>query len=317
MAFSRSLNYAPANIDAAEFELKRILKLAGHTVPRSSDGTTYNSSGDQISAGTAGANGWANTQAWFCVRDGKGREWCIQRGSSTSTLRVKTSPAVGFTTGSPDATHVPSASDEIVRLGGGTDASPTFATVRPSTAGAMRYQILADGGTDQGWVIVGYGTGARPTYLLGIDPMAAGSYSASDTYPYVTLCNGNTSASMLDKATLSDAYSVLLTAYLKNGASYTSQQVTMESYYTNGLRVVPDGLSVNPVDGNDPTRPIVYSRAAASSAPNGEKGQSSLFKWGGVARAHCDLFTIVSTKDFARMGDLLVGNWDGATTPAT
>ena len=67
----------------------------------------------------------ANTSAWFRISNPDGVEYVCQRGINNLQWRVKVSPTVGFTGGSPGATQVPSATDEGIVLGGGTDASPS------------------------------------------------------------------------------------------------------------------------------------------------------------------------------------------------
>ena len=111
----------PATGAVAMYELKELLKLAGWTVLSSSDGTTYNSGGDQITSGASGANGMANNNAWFRIRSPAGAgavSFTFQRGTTNLAWRIVRSRTAGFTTGSPSATVVPSASDGGTMLGG-------------------------------------------------------------------------------------------------------------------------------------------------------------------------------------------------------
>lgn len=111
MARLFSVNNSPATCCIAVFDLKTLLKTAGWTVPQSSDGLTYNGSGDQISHGGAGANGMDNASAWFVVQmPGSSRSFCLQRYNSSgygSYWRVKYSKAAGFTGGTPGVTQTP------------------------------------------------------------------------------------------------------------------------------------------------------------------------------------------------------------------
>ena len=65
MAFVFDVNESPATYAVAMFQFKTLMKTAGWTVPRSSDGLTFNSSGDQITSGSSGANGMNNNNAWL------------------------------------------------------------------------------------------------------------------------------------------------------------------------------------------------------------------------------------------------------------
>lgn len=99
---------------------KTRLKSGSWTVTQSSDGTTFNASGDQITSGNAGAGGWDNDFAWAVLRDPSGVvQWLFQRGGGgDNTLwYISRSPASGFTGGG--ATTRPSASDEETLVSSG------------------------------------------------------------------------------------------------------------------------------------------------------------------------------------------------------
>lgn len=176
---------------AAMFKLKAVLKSAGWTVPRSSDGTTYNSSGDQITVATSGAGGMANNSAWFVVKEpGNRREWCIQRGTSGNTAwRITYSALAGHTGGTPGATRVATATDGQVLIGGGSDASPTFSSVFP-TDSTYRVHIVANSTPIGGVYPFSVFCTATPGSSNGLgnlwqEPMAPGSYDAADVDPCI------------------------------------------------------------------------------------------------------------------------------------
>src|SRR5688500_12752572 len=96
------------------FLVKEVLKSSGWTIPASSDGLTYNSSGDQITHAGSGAGGHQNTRAWWRARDPNGRrEITVQYVgiSGSLTWRTKFSELSRFVLGSPAATVTPSAAD--------------------------------------------------------------------------------------------------------------------------------------------------------------------------------------------------------------
>lgn len=135
MANSLTITQAPATGAVAMYVLLAHLEANGWVVQQDSDGTTYSAGGTQLTSGAAGANGFGNNSAWFVVREpvasGGVREFCVQKSDagSNAKFRIKRSPAVKFTGGTPNPTRVPSATDEVVMLGGGTDAAPTYATL--------------------------------------------------------------------------------------------------------------------------------------------------------------------------------------------
>ena len=130
MAKVHKVNFTPATGAEAVFELKNVLTGSGWSVVSSSNGTTF-SAGDNITSSTS----LAGSNRWFIVQEPTGvggRQWCFQRTSDNATWRVKISPLNGFGGGTPSTTRVPSATDEGVILGAGTDASPTGAQLLPT-----------------------------------------------------------------------------------------------------------------------------------------------------------------------------------------
>lgn len=176
---------------AAMFKLKEVLKAAGWTVPRSSDGLTYNAGGDQITVATSGAGGMENNNAWYVVREpGDRREWCVQRGTTNRSWRIKYSADDKFTGGSPGVSQTPSATDEQIIVGSGTDASPVFATTYHAVDSAYRIHIIANSTPIGGvYPFVMFGTVTPGSTFAGgglwQEPMAPGSYDPADADPCV------------------------------------------------------------------------------------------------------------------------------------
>src|SRR3990172_4710338 len=122
---------SPATGAVAMYDLKELLKAQGWSVVMSGDGlAVYSAVGDVITGGGVGANGMANTRAWFRITDPAGvKELTIQRGTLNYTYRIKFSYAAKFTGGAPDPDQTPSATDEVIVEGGGTDAAPSYGSV--------------------------------------------------------------------------------------------------------------------------------------------------------------------------------------------
>lgn len=189
MAKHYDANKSPTTGTEAIFTLKTVLKAAGWTVPSSSDGTTYNASGDQITHIGSGAGGLANTGAWFRIRQPDGaREFTFQRGTTGISWRLKYSAFDLFTGGTPGATQTPSATDEIVLRGGGTDASPTYVQVLP-TDGTYKWHVVAQDaklGTALGagygfWAWAQLHGSAYVRSVMMLEPLLPGSYPEADS----------------------------------------------------------------------------------------------------------------------------------------
>ena len=105
----------------ALFALKEHLKTAGWTVPISSDGITYNPTGDQCTSRGPGAGGLDNDNAWFVVRSPDNlHEWMFQRGlfpqgpdnaGNGQYWFIAVSKTAGFVAGVTPETDTPTAPD--------------------------------------------------------------------------------------------------------------------------------------------------------------------------------------------------------------
>ena len=202
----------PATSCVAMYALRAALIAGGYTCPKDSDATTYSSSGAQVTSGASGAGGLGNNLAWMVLASPGGQQWCIQVVSVASqTYRVKVSPSAGFVT-SPGATVTPSASDELVIHGAGTDASPTGATLF-GTDGSYRWEVSPVGGT-YGWLAQSFpvGGGATRTVLYH-DPLVAGTYPSGDTQPVVYRCAYHASNVMMDPSSSTYAAAYATASY--------------------------------------------------------------------------------------------------------
>lgn len=141
------------------YRIKTTLKAAGWVVAASGDGlSAYSSSGDIITSEGSGAGGMDNARAWYRIRmpaavNGLRKELTLQMvlvsTPGSSTARIKYSPNAGFTTGG-SANTTPSASDESLRMGSGTDASPGGSSC--FSTNTSYFTGIADGSAPYGFV---------------------------------------------------------------------------------------------------------------------------------------------------------------------
>jgi hypothetical protein len=117
MAYTFLVNQTPLTGSVAMYQLISTLITAGWTKVMDSDGTTYSSSGAQVTSGASGANGLGNNNAWVrlaapAVNGGsvvnQTRELVIQRTNADTAWRIKYSASGGFGGGAPAATISPS-----------------------------------------------------------------------------------------------------------------------------------------------------------------------------------------------------------------
>lgn len=318
MAFSYYKNFLGTGSQAL-YQLKELCKSVGWTVPRSSDGTTYNSSGDQITSGSSGANGMANNNAWFVLRspniDGYNIEFCFQRGTTNIAWRNKIC-FNGFTGGSPSATITPTATDQFVIFGGGTDSSPSFSNWI-TTDSTYRGQIIAGDVNDGYSIYFGYwtnGSGLNPRLLFGFDRLIDSSCATNDIFKYCVWSEGNLSdisaiSSGSGPASTSGPRTIWRKNFPNNVESYSVCPTI--ALFSGGFNT--PGYGTNPWNGKDDAFPVIYGQtgSGATNVNYGFKGISKNLSFVGVSRTSGDTLSVSSTRDRIIIG-ILVLPWDGS-----
>ena len=305
-------NGGAAGYDYADaiYDFKQLLVSAGWVVKSSSDGTTYNAAGDQISHGGAGANGMDNTRAWFRIQDPAGlREFTIQNASTGSTnWRVKYSAVDRFTGGSPGATQTPSATDEAVLLGGGTDAAPTFATWFGNTLTNCYYHAVAYSDALNG-VYAFYSFSATKTsgalaHGFVCEPLATASYPSVDVDPCVLSVG-------------SAGFGVWKGWHAMN-ISGKEEFVPWEtgSYYRGSYAFYPGSAGTNPYDGDENGIPELIGRSYYTD--NGHLITTKGFTGRMLLKGSSKIYP--NTCNLATDAKVFAGNyilpWENGTTPS-
>lgn len=328
MTFQFDTNSNPATGAVCMYKLIATLIAAGWTKTRDSDGTTYSAVGAQVTSGAAGANGLGNANAWVVLQapavGGQQRSICFQRGGTNLVWRWKYSYAAGFIGGAPDAVTVPSAADELVKYGGGTDGAPTFQQTIGND-GAMRFNCCA------GDLTVGYafwwnafptGNAATTHYGMLLEIMSPASYPSPDDLDpavlYAVTANGTTTAFG------TDLFQTTATVHglFNNGGTPVFKVAPPGVYYNpaTGFYIAPAytpgfGTGQNSWTAKDDGVPMLYGRAAGgATAPYGQKGYGRMAKWATVYRANYDTNDVASAgaKDWLFINGILLP-WDGST----
>lgn len=303
-------------------------KLLGH-----GDGiSTWNNNGTPTTAGArftastpyaAVANGMGTNLSWARRRlPNNLGELCLQYSTSSTvnlTQRIKYSPAATFTGGSPSATRVPSAADEIVFVGAGTDASPTFSsssliynTFFNATSGRVIARVQ-DAAPFMWWWSIPGPTGAWPLALSFMDNLTNRATSDS-TDPYLL--------SMYRAASAGTRPGEYLGLGSPNADTVTYARMNVAGTYpvvTGWYPVVQDsGGTIQPLIGTLGPRAAdglflgrrprwgLYSGAAT---PNGKKGVSQLNSW--RLTTVQGVLSYASRSDKIAIGDLIF-DWDGS-----
>ncbi|MGW8177443.1 MAG: hypothetical protein ACWGQW_01385 [bacterium] len=342
------VNEVVATGAAAIFKLKTVLKAAGWTVPRSSDGLTYNSTGDQITHAGTGAGGMENNRAWFVIQSPNGEhQWCFQKESGDNAeWRVKVSPLAGFVGGSPSAIIVPTATDQTTIFGSGTDASPTFVDMFP-VDGTYRFNAIAENapvGTTVPiypfWAFaVETGNGAIRTFIMQ-EALEPGTFKeltgtravpvSGEPDPCIYACSyhvtsGNNAAvteiaggagQWADASPYTGMYFRL--NYGSGETGYRSNQACRYLGSTTYARQVGPydsgkGFPSNPYNGADDTLPIYTGRPSGMTTAIGFKGACNRLKMKTMSRTFPDSINL-STDAYVYAGDLVVP-WEDGTVP--
>lgn len=309
------------------------------SVRTGSTGSVYSVAGDPItSLGALGNGAWWVWQGHGLLDNGTvyRREICIQVNGS-GQARVKYSPRAGFVGGSPSPTQVPSATDERVLLGSGTDGSPTYATLWP-----------------------GSGAWAQARFSESTDDMLIFTYNVGGSLP--TACFWlETTPPVYDVATLVDKDPALL--HVMNGSTCLTDALGDDETAPRGLLAatkpeelwarLPVGFRMSRSSGGSWTRifpgglpqdpayaPITYSQErprfarnasragtlnsgeAGNSNTSGDKGRGTTCHLSGTTFSSP---TAIDSRDSASgslrpksvlgLGYLLVP-WEGAYQPA-
>lgn len=349
MAKISSVNNLVGTGAEAIFILKETLKTAGWTVPKSSDGTTYNAIGDEITHEGEGAGGMENNYAWFVIESPNGEhQWCFQKetGGDNQEWRVKISSLDGFTGGSPSATQVPSATDEQVIHGSGSDAAPVMADLF-LTDGAYRFSVIAENaavGTAVPiypfWAMAVQNTTSNVNTFFGQEALKPGTFPelssgtraapvTGDPDPCVYLCDywGSGTCYLLQWNDSGGAWNDSASdckAWYKMNYAGEEAFVSMPGhvYYTStssGRILAPykgavtSGMAVNPYNGADDGVPFAMGRGSGFGSSIGYKGFSNHVKLRTLNKSWPSTINL-SSDAYVYAGAVLIP-WENGTAP--
>lgn len=259
--------------------------LAGWTVQSYGTGTAgvYSATGAGFALASLTANSTLN---WVCVQDPGGRTQIVFQLLASGTrwqARIKVSESAKFVGGSPSANRVPSATDELVIYGGGTDAAPTGESWSASNSTVHKCHAFADSSPINGrypWTFYSNltGTATHSSWFLQ-DPCLPGSTDPSDASPQVWAAGvGTTFTGNIGR--------------IHWWQGYGTGSVAAKSMVMPLTQLAWDGArSVDPVSGNDFAGRIQYYPAA----PDPPKGFSSWV----LLKAHSKAFPNNINRDTA------------------
>lgn len=319
------------------FAFKELAKTLGFSVLASGTGTsgTYSAVSDLLTTeATLNVN-----NAWFRLQmptlGGVQREFCIQSrlvDGNTQQVRIKYSHSSGFTSaptggGSADADTTPSAADEVILYGAGTDAAPTFVNFGPNSGESGRAHICIGGVAENyGFWMGSYPVaGGNPYFAWVFEPMLVNTYAPEDIDPFIHYVSSTKHPSSMTPFTnevrrghLSQAKAWIAKGLPGGAFKNVAGLVHIDS--TNGGQVEA-AIGVNPFTAKDDLFPILWARystsdldnAVATAPPLGVKGLGQMMYWlGSTGRSSGDVLTVSSTRDRIVMREMCLP-WDGST----
>jgi len=325
MALFYRKNYIPPNFFTAMYQLKEDLVAQGWQVYASGTGTAGTSSvgakGTSRDLITSGSIFSALDKAWFAITDAAGaRSLCIQCNQRDDLWKVKYSASgAGFVGGSPGVDVMPSATDEVIVAGGGTDASPTFVSMWPySVSGTRRTQTIIDP-SDNSFIYWYYPSGSSAEGCFMIDPVV--NPSPGDSDPVVVSFQGNDAGSLRcdNSATALTNTGTGTTGYRSwygyGGPAAAFQRLVAAGLYSQQGTLWPSGAGGNTFSMRDDLVPLVWSRLASLSGPGGYKGVSKWLHANSTMRATGDLLSVATptAKDYVHASAwVAIRYWDGS-----
>lgn len=322
----------PTSNTHAIFLLKEFLKTAGWTVVASSDATTLNASGDQLSGFGSGANGLGNTNAWFVIQmpntfavgSTLKRQLLFQRSSTDHTWRMAYSIA-GFTGGT--STTAPTATDQIF-VSGSALGTYTAKQVFEDLYATQPYKLFMGANNAAPYQfyfapILLANQQYRTSGGFMLDAMAPGSFVAptgtdattGDMDPYVFYSQISTTANI-------GTYAYLLSymANISSGAGrgfFKAAATGQTSVQFTGCSAVSTERDVqgNPYNSKDTLVPIFWTTSSGTAAAASYfKGVSTVASYVMQRRDTGDSLSVASSsaKDYIYVGSCALP-WDGTT----
>lgn len=327
------LNQIPNSYGAAMSLLAEMLAAAGWTYRASGDGLAgYNATGKVFTGTGTGALGWNNNRAWARLQDPGGKREIVLQHNATGALRFKYSAVAKFTGGAPNATTVPSATDERVLWGAGTDASPAPSAYfgAGNASSTVKHQGAAMAAAPYGfwWAAANTGGGTMSSGLM-LDPVNSvpedpdpvvwhiaaagafatrlGSQSAMDANCWPTP-GGATEGNY---CYLDAGKTVFHSVHAAGYSCGWAQGGAMGNTWVWNFSSV--GLGLNLFNAQHDTLPIVYARCNAPSMTLlGMKGWSTLMRWTTMARVN--FADTLGNRQWICVGWVWLP-WDGVTAP--
>jgi len=166
MAYSYSVNNAPATGADLWFEFIACLTTAGWTLPSWSDGVTVHVSGSPTVANLKVLHSWFRLRSPADPNTGQNREFIVQNGQGGAGpyyyWEMKYSPVAGFTTASPSpAVNVPTASDELPWPGfvgtgiiGSSSSTGNFRDFFDNDGTYKMHMVCGDASANYSWAMI-------------------------------------------------------------------------------------------------------------------------------------------------------------------
>jgi hypothetical protein len=277
MALPSTSATSPANGTVAVNTILNTLLAAGGVITEWSDGTTQ-VTGTSLTTnpygGTgSGAGNMGNTSAHFAIRDaGSTTHWLFGRGASDTSWTVSRAPySTPFSGGSGSTFPTAAAATALF----------SAASLWSSTPG--RLFVSADSDSAYGWTAFAITLGGGNVLsILADEPLASGTYDATDTDPRLWMGYYNSTGLA---GGLAPSLTSAAIVYKRFVAASSNQRVAFATlFHASGTIVAPAADTTNGQIGQTPgskerPRRIGVFRPGAASTSTGDVGDTSRLRW--------------------------------------
>jgi hypothetical protein len=279
----------------------------------SSDGSTYNATGDQITSSSSGAGGMDNASAWYRITDpGSVREYLFQRVSAHYSWIWQYSALDKFSGGTPDATTLPTATDSQGLARNSASAQTMLATSNFNAVCHISAQDTAVNGV-YAWYCTTIVLDDIPNELfMCCEPIGSTSGDADPCVHYgsddkvISTTVGSTAA------TSTDHFKCWMDM---NGGGDEWQGVSALSFYSGSTSVAPYQANCNIANGQYPIFPIVFNRHTSTGSVSGFKGISTYLKWPPHAQMLYPIVLVTDNTNYLCLYRFLVAGWPSNVIP--
>lgn len=329
-------NQAAANGSEAYYLIKEHLKTHGWVHQASGNGTTFSTTPGNVNDQITSSALMQTLRAWAVYRapGASTHQWLIQTEANTARIRLKFSPAAGFTqlgldasgvaNGAISATVCPSALDQVIVQGGISDQANNGSFGNTFPTNKFMLHGFCDDASPYGFAFWAVAVGLPvPQWTWYMDPLLMTWPGDPDPYAFHSTgvtANGVAIYQLAIAGGLSDETSGPYALIQRAGNVPNAVRapgchwagVVDAAVFPRSTGAANNAPSSGGWYGGFAKQPMIYARRTGLTGPNGWKGISTLFEIRQGSHSTMTTLTYRAAKDRIALGDVTTF-WDGST----